>query len=192
MLYLLHGLSYTHDQWPRLGLVSRMDALIASGDLPPFIVVLPQEARFDPPQQSLFGQALVHDLIPWIDARHPTRAEAPFRAIGGLSRGAAWAVHLAFSHPDLFGRVGAHSLPLFETDGARVYAWLTQNPPESLPTVYIDIGRGDPERQTAQDFADLLDTFSVAHEWHLFNGEHSEGYWAEHLLDYLRWYAQNW
>ena len=54
VLYLLHGLSYNGDQWLRLGLVERMDALIAQGEIPPFIIVLPEEVRVDPPQVSSF------------------------------------------------------------------------------------------------------------------------------------------
>ncbi len=192
VLYLLHGQTYSNDQWLRLGLVERMDTLMAMGDIEPFIVVLPQEAPSEPPQISKFPDILVGELIPQIDAHYATRPEKAFRGIGGLSRGAAWAVHIGFEHPDLFCCVGAHSLPLFQADAGKVTRWLTQNPSEQLPRVLIDIGRSDQEWQTAQNFANQLDAAHVPHEWYLLRNGHTEEYWSSHVNLYLNWYAKNW
>ena len=192
VMYLLHGLSYTNEQWLRLGLVSQMDALVASGDIPPFIIVLPLESTFIPPQNSRFDNALVNDLIPWIDSHYQTLPEKQFRGIAGLSRGAAWSVRIGFENVDLFNSVGAHSLPLFEADGANLNTWLTQIPAEDLPVFFIDIGRNDQEVRVAQDFADKLDENNIPHEWYLFTGGHTEEYWSSHLAQYLRWYARDW
>lgn len=191
VVYLLHGLSYRQDQWPRLGLVSMMDELIAAGEIPPFIAVMPLEAPFTPPQTSRFGDALTADLIPWVDEHYQTRPEKAYRAIAGVSRGAAWAVHLGFEHAELFARVGAHSLPLFEADGGRLLAWM-RLADENPPLFFIDIGRNDQEWQTAEAFTDLLDENGILHEWYLFTGGHTEAYWAAHLESYLRWYAADW
>jgi enterochelin esterase-like enzyme len=192
VVYLLHGLSYNEEQWLRLGLAEQLDHLIAEGLLAPFIVVLPREARFSPTQSSGFADALVEELIPWVDQLYRTLPEKSSRAIGGLSRGAAWAVHIGFEHYQLFDRVGAHSLPLFEADAGRLQAWVAQIPDEDLPLFFIDIGRVDRERFTAQDFADQLDQFNIPHTWYLFTGSHTEEYWASHLESYLRWYGADW
>ena len=192
VLYLLHGLLFDHYQWVDLGLVTELDRLIAEKTIPPFIVVFPQEARFNPPQTSTFSNALVFDLIPWIDLHHRTLPEKEFRALGGLSRGAAWSIHIGFSYPDLFSQVGAHSLPLFEADGANLNTWLSQTPEDDLPVFFIDIGRSDPERQSAQHFANRLDEHKIPHDWYLFTGGHNNEYWSSHLHIYLGWYARNW
>jgi enterochelin esterase-like enzyme len=192
VVYLLHGLSYTQDQWRRLGVVGLLDRLIAGGELAPFIVVMPLEAAFEPPQTSHFGDAIVQDLIPWVDKNLHTIPDKDHRAIGGVSRGAAWATRLGFESYELFIRVGAHSLPLFEADGGRLIAWTIQLPKDELPEFFIDIGRNDQEWKTAQTFADLLDENSIPHEWYLFNGGHTEAYWSAHLEQYLRWYAWDW
>ncbi|MFN2304862.1 MAG: alpha/beta hydrolase, partial [Anaerolineales bacterium] len=192
VLYLLHGLSYSDDQWLQLGLAEKMDALIAQGAITPFIVVLPNEAQFNPPQTSNFDDALVTEVIPWIDKHYKTRSERAFRALGGLSRGAAWAVHIGFTHYTLFENIGAHSLPLFEADGGNINTWLARIPSTDLPSFYIDIGRSDQEVQTALNFANLLDEHQVPHEWHLFNGGHTQSYWSSHLETYLKWYARDW
>jgi enterochelin esterase-like enzyme len=190
--YLLHGLSYTQDQWQRLGVVAQMDRLIAGGEIAPYIIVMPLEAVFTPPQTSHFGDAIVLDLVPWVDKNLRAIADQEHRAIGGVSRGAAWATHLGFESYELFSRVGAHSLPLFEADGGRLTAWMTLPPKDELPQFFIDIGRNDQEWHTAQTFADLLDENSIPHEWYLFNGGHTETYWSAHLEQYLRWYARDW
>ena len=192
VVYLLHGLSSTNEQWLNLGLIETMDKLIANRDIAPFIIVLPQETVFAPPQTSQFGNAIVSDLIPWIDSHYRTMPEKTFRGIGGLSRGAAWAVHIGFTNYELFSSVGAHSLPLFQADGANINTWITQLPKEELPLFFFDIGRGDRERLSAQDFADQLDQNNIPHEWYLFIGGHTEAYWSNHLDQYLRWYARLW
>jgi enterochelin esterase-like enzyme len=192
VLYLLHGLSYDNQQWVRLGLAREMDAMIQSGEVSPYIIVQPLEARFDPPESSLFGDAVMQELLPHVDANFRTLDEKAYRAIGGLSRGAAWAVRLGFEHYDRFSKVGGHSLPLFKSDVNRVQTWLSEIPKEGLPLFYLDIGRNDPDWRTALAFANQLDQNAVPHEWYLFNGGHSESYWSAHLSQYLRWYAIDW
>jgi enterochelin esterase-like enzyme len=192
VLYLLHGLSYDNQQWVRLGLAREMDAMIQSGEVSPYIIVQPLEARFDPPESSLFGDAVMQELLPHVDANFRTLDEKAYRAIGGLSRGAAWAVRLGFEHYDRFSKVGGHSLPLFKSDVNRVQTWLSEIPKEGLPLFYLDIGRNDPDWRTALAFANQLDQNAVPHEWYLFNGGHSESYWSAHLAQYLRWYAGDW
>ncbi|MBG0771306.1 MAG: hypothetical protein H0S82_06325 [Anaerolineaceae bacterium] len=191
VVYLLHGLSYRQDQWQRLGLVSMMDELIAAGEVPPFIAVMPLESPFPAPQISQFGNALTNDLIPWVDGHYQTLPEKDYRAIAGFSRGAAWALHLGFQYYELFSRVGAHSLPLFEADAGHIPSWMGLSN-EDLPLFFIDIGRNDPEWKTAEEFTTLLDENGIPHEWYLFTGGHTEDYWSNHLETYLRWYSSGW
>ena len=192
VVYLLHGLSYTNEQWLQLGLVKTMDSLVAARAIPPYIVVLPEESEPDPPQTSAFPNALITDLIPWIDSRYNTRSQKTYRCIGGVSRGAAWAVHIGFEHYQDFNRIGAHSLPLFQADQGKLIQWMQQIPPKDQPQVLIDIGRNDQEWPTAKFFADLLDQYAFPHEWYFFDGDHDAAYWSDHLDMYLIWYAQNW
>jgi enterochelin esterase-like enzyme len=192
VIYLLHGLTYTNDQWPRLGLVETMDSLIAQGEIPAIIIVLPREKHFQSPETSNFPDALVLELIPWIDQAYRTLTDASHHGIGGISRGAAWAVRIGFTHPDHFSRIGAHSLPVFAQDTNQVQVWASQTPPKDLPVTLIDIGRNDREVQSALEFANQLDRYNLPHEFYLFNGEHTEAYWTDHLEFYLRWYTQDW
>lgn len=193
-LYLLHGQGFAHDQWDRLGVDESAEALILAGEIPPFLIVLPRDRSWAQPDEDPFGQALLAELIPHIDATYRTLPERRYRAIGGLSRGAAWAVHLGLTQWQDFGAIGAHSLPVFFSDASKIPAWLDAIPAESLPRIYLDIGEKDrPEvLESARWFESLLNEAGIPHEWHLFTGYHEESYWRLHMEQYLRWYALEW
>ena len=192
VLYLIHGMGSTDDQWDRMGIDEAADRLIASGQIDPLIIVMPFDNSYAQPTQDPFDEALTGELIPWIDRHYNSRPERAFRAVGGLSRGASWALHLGLVSPEIFGAVGAHSLPIFWEDASQVIPWLENIPPEALPRLYLDIGRGDTEVSAVMQFEASLAKSSIPHEFHLNNGYHEEAYWAAHLDQYLRWYSQGW
>jgi enterochelin esterase-like enzyme len=194
VLYLVHGQSYTHDQWDRLGADETASALIARGDLPPFLIVMPRDRVWTQPGQDDFGRALMQELIPYIDAAYRTCPERACRAIGGLSRGAAWALHLGLSEWESFSALGLHSLPVFWDDVPRLRGWLAAIPPEDLPRIYLDVGERDRDeiKESTFWFRDLLDELGIPHEYTLFSGYHDEEYWASHVEQYLRFYAAGW
>ncbi len=194
VLYLIHGQNYNNDQWDRLGADETADALIATGEIPPFIIVMPRDRSWAQPTEDNFGRALVEDLIPRIDNEYRTLPERDYRAVGGLSRGAGWAVHLGLSQWELFGAIGGHSLPVFWTDTYHIREWLDAIPLEKMPRIYLDIGEKDRPNilQSAIWFENLLTEKGIPHEWHLYSGYHEEAYWSAHLDQYLRWYTLNW
>ena len=194
VLYLLHGQGFEDDQWVRLGATRTADQLIFSGQSRSFLIVMPEEenSTLADPNISHFGDALTGELVPWIDAHYPTCSQRSCRAIGGLSRGAAWAVRLGLTHPDLFGAIGAHSLPLFVGDLYRASTWLDDIPAGQMPQFYLDIGRSDRYLSQAESFEQLLSDRHIAHTWQLNDGDHDEVYWNAHTPEYIQWYASNW
>jgi enterochelin esterase-like enzyme len=192
VLYLLHGQTYTNDQWVRLGAPAIADRLIAAGDAPPFIIVMPYDPSWKQPTEYGFAEALTEELIPYVDAHYRTIPSRGQRAIGGLSRGAGWAIHLGLTRPDLFAAFGAHSPVVFWTDGPHLGEWLKAIPPDLLPRIYLDIGDNDHELQTALELEDILNQQNIPHEWHLYPGYHEEAYWHAHVEEYLRWYVTGW
>ncbi len=193
VLYLLHGMDSTDDQWVRLGVGEAMNRLVAAGTIPPFLVVMPYDRdQIQQPTDDPFGEALVQDLVPFVDAHYRTLAGRSQRAVGGLSRGAAWALHLGLWHWQVFGAIGAHSLPIFHADAPLVPGQLAAIPAGELPRIYIDIGRSDAGLEDATNFESLLTQWNIPHEWHVFTGFHDEAYWSAHLEQYLEWYAQDW
>jgi enterochelin esterase-like enzyme len=193
VLYLLHGQTYTDAQWQRLGIAETADQLIADGLIRPYLIVMPLEHdTFADIYKSEFSQSMLEILIPWIDILYDTCADRHCRAIGGLSRGGAWAVHLGFSNWQLFGSIGAHSTPPFNGDLYRLTGWVEAIPPEQLPRVYLDIGRSDIFRPYAAELDATLTALQVPHEWVIPDGEHNEDYWQANLKSYLQWYGLGW
>lgn len=190
VLYLLHGQGYEADQWLRLGIVELAEKLIADGEIPPFLIVMPFNAKSSRSVDvDAFGDILVNELIPFVDKNYRTVAAPPNRALGGLSRGGGWTIRYGLTRPDLFGAFGAHSPAIFYNDYNKLDDWLAEIPADEMPLIYLDIGDGDSDTADARYFADVLADADVLHEWHLFTGLHDENYWQAHVEEYLRWYG---
>jgi enterochelin esterase-like enzyme len=191
ILYLLHGLNSIQDQWTRLGLAEEMDNLIAAGEIQPFIVVMPFELIYTANGEDPFEPILLDGLMPRIDASYRTLTDRAHRAIGGLSRGAGWAVRLGILHPQLFTIVGAHSLAIRAGDEQILNGRLLAGPVSDLPYFFLDSGDHDPPEilQPTLRFEALLTKIGAPHEWRLNTGYHEESYWRSHLQGYLRRYA---
>jgi enterochelin esterase-like enzyme len=213
VLYMLHGYSDNEDKWmPILGMGARVDALIEAGRIAPLIVVMPQidnsfalntDAIKRLPSAFSSGKYedyLIKELIPYIDAHYRTDRSRKGRFIGGLSMGGWAALHLAFSHLELFGRVGAHSPALID-DG-----WLYPNfeARQRLDPVFVASGKDLGDLQVYLDCGDqdsfkffegcdrlyqALQASGVASQYRLSPGGHDDAYWKEHLDDYLLFYA---
>jgi len=193
VLYLLHGQTFDDEMWLDLGAGTIADELISSGAAQPFLMVMPyEEFYYRQPQNNQFPEAFIEEIMPFIDSTFNTCAQRACRALGGISRGASWAVRLGLQQWELFASVGAHSLPTFKGDLEELPDWLEQIPEESAPRLYLDIGRFDPEVKTAYRFEQVLNEKGILNEWHLNDGRHNTEYWAAHLREYLQWYARGW
>lgn len=190
VLYLLHGLGYDEGQWLRLGAAEAADRLVASGGFPRFIIVFPRDPSSRQPGEDPFEAAFLDELIPFIDATYHTRTDRAGRAVGGLSRGAGWAIHLGLGRADLFAAVGGHSPVIFYGDVSQIPGWLDELPEETR--VYLDSGENDQDLKNTRWLEQLLTDHGVPHEWHLNTGFHDEAYWSAHVEQYLRWYAAGW
>ena len=193
VLVMIHGQTYTADQWDRLGLDEAADAAIVAGESRPFLIFMPLEEHTErDPEISNFDVVVTDALLPWIDANYPTCQERACRAIGGLSRGATWAVHIGFLQPEIFGSIGAHSLTPFFGDVYRLPYWLMRTEVGDLPRFYLDMGEDDWFMEALAQYRAAMMENGVAFEWHLDSGSHDEDYWSSHVADYIRWYASGW
>jgi enterochelin esterase-like enzyme len=190
---MIHGMLFDYEQWDRIGADEAADKLISSGEAGPFLIIMPNEERTTAnPNEVKFGSAITESVIPWLEKNYPVCTDRTGRAIGGLSRGAGWAVHIGLSHPEIFSSIGAHSFPPFTGDPQATPHWLTETSPDEIPRVYIDIGIADGGMSLARQFEQILTAYNVPHEWHINNGEHNEAYWSAHVEEYIRWYASGW
>ena len=198
VLYLLHGWPYDDAHWESLGVGDAVDAGIAAGTLPPFIVVLPGGSErlyvnTSGGDRSFEGQA-VNDLIPHVEKTYRTWASREGRAIGGISRGGVWALEIAFMHPDLFGTVGAHSPALSVNLAPPPYDpfYLLAEPSTASLRIYLDAGDADWSREGTQALHEALDRQGIAHEFVVHPGGHQNKLWADNVARYLAFYAAEW
>lgn len=191
VLYMLHGMTDTNQQWVDLGLTDTADRLISAGRIQPMIIVMPYEVNWQlSPEESGYEKAIVDLLIPWVDENYNTCTARDCRAIGGLSRGGNWAVTIGFDHWQLFTAIGAHSTPLFIGGIQALTSDVRKLPSVSdAPAVYVDAGDKDENLSAVKDFEKTLTTLHVPHEYHLNTGAHDAAYWSAHVEDYLLWYA---
>ncbi|MBP3656340.1 MAG: hypothetical protein J6K32_06555 [Clostridia bacterium] len=114
VLYLQHGLTENENEWIAMGKAPYiLDNLLADGKCVPFIVVmcdgmerLEGEGYWD---FTSFGQMLLEEVIPFVEANYRIRAEKSARALAGLSMGSEQASVIGLTHPELFGALGMFS-----------------------------------------------------------------------------------
>ena len=168
VVYLLHGLGMKPADWERSGpgrppLSAAITAARRTGTLPAdLIVVYANGANAHLGSlymnSSLAGRwedALVHDLVAWVDARYRTLPQAASRGVTGLSMGGFGALRFGFLHPDIFGAVYALS-PAFLGFAAD---FGPENPTMvAVPglTSFADLQRHVATTRTRENYAGLL------------------------------------
>jgi enterochelin esterase-like enzyme len=191
VLIMLHGQADSNNEWIDIGLTDTADQLLGAGLIQPMIIVMPFEVSWRArPDDTHFGEALVEDVVPFIDENYSVCWGRACHAVGGLSRGGNWAVYLGFHYPEVFAVVGAHSSPLFYGEMYRISDLLERSSNVVwVPGLYIDVGSKDEGRQEVLDFVDLLDEAGVSYVFNEYEGRHEESYWSAHVRDYLSWYS---
>lgn len=192
VIYLLHGLYADETLFSDLGLLSTADHLENSGESGMFLVVMPRIPDISNYPDDTNASFMVEELLPYVDAHYQTRTERSSRAIGGVSRGATWALRIGLSEWQYFGKIGLHSLAM---DYSEVKSWvnvMAELEQEDRPELFMDVGNLDEDQDSAQSLDFELNNAGLPHSYHLFIGAHNEDYWRNHLSTYLEWYAQDW
>lgn len=188
VLIMLHGKTSSGSQWEDLGLLDAADDLTAEGDIAPLVIIMPEEVYSTLPYtETSYSDVLVDELLPFLYGQYNLCQKRECTAVGGLSRGAAWAARLAFTRWEVFGAAGMHSMPSAFLPLAE---WIRAIPPESIPSLYMDIGVEDVGYKNAREFHELLTRLEIPHEWVEQPGVHAAEYWSAHVREYLRWYGE--
>ena len=199
--YAMHGYSSTENWWLNEAKVGeRADALLASGDLSPMIMVFPL-TRYDDAKTieadmadgvrgpSRMERFLCDELIPYIDAHYSTISAPEGRYIGGFSMGGLFALQIGLHRPDLFGKIGAYSPALTYRDfsGDHFERWLSTDPADAAAldgyakahgmdklSIYLDCGGADdPFSAGASSLYDALTARGIQTAFHPHEGGHS-------------------
>jgi enterochelin esterase-like enzyme len=198
VLYLFHGLNYGDSQWDSLGLDELLDEGIASGEMVPLIVVMPNGWGIDREPDGgpgSFEALIVNDLLPHVERHYCAWDAREGRAVGGLSRGAFWALEIAFRHPRLFASVGGHSPAVFWDNAPPQYNpyYLADDAPEleSL-RIYLDVGEQDWLNKWVVRFRERLDARGLAYTFSTAPGDHGYAYWRSQIAGYIDFYTSAW
>jgi len=206
VLYMLHGRGGNYRFWQDLGLSDMADKMVESGEIQPFIVIMPEGGDEywvnHADNGPRWGDYIGRDLVAETDSQFRTLANRLDRAVGGISMGGCGALQLGINYSDVFSIIGAHSPALRTHDIAPEYfgdqAFFDAHSPVPLfkarPKVaqslkiWIDMGGQDTWHDPALAFHKQLQAEGIAHQWTEQAGGHDGNYWTGHLADYLRYY----
>jgi hypothetical protein len=120
-LYLIQGFTGQLDMWRnrralRPTVIELVDELFARDDVPPCLVVfvdcwtsLGGSQFLDSPGTGRYHTYLCDEVVPFVDGRYATLADAAHRGITGKSSGGYGAMVTPMLRPDLFGGLATHA-----------------------------------------------------------------------------------
>jgi enterochelin esterase family protein len=218
VLYLLHGSGGDEAAWPDMGIANIiMDNLIASGKARPMIVVMPnaywdEYASLDlagprkaPPPGVGGGtggqnidaniQAIVGELVPYVEKNFRTLPGRENRALAGLSMGSGIAANVGLKRPDVFASVGLLSAGNFRKSATSPggTAWLESINPKfladpaatnkQLRLFFMACGTEDPRIDAMAQTTRDLQAHKINVTFKTYPGEHEWKVWRHSLVD---------
>lgn len=119
LIIWLHGMWEDHLRFHQRGGAEVLDAAVADGKLPPCVFVTANGGRssmyVNRPGER-WEDLITKDLLTHVEKTFRISPLREQRAIMGVSMGGMAALRIAFTQPDLFGAVGAHSSAVFAED----------------------------------------------------------------------------
>ena len=193
VVYLLHGQSMGIEIWEEMEMDTIIREVLDQSEIPLFLTVVPQEDDYLRSMAlSGFEDALIDELMPWIDNHYNTCQERSCRSIGGLSRGALWAEKIGFDHPDLFSAVGLLSIPGTFTDDQSLYFIAEKQEEDQKLRIRMDTGMNDRYRHDGSEAATQLTFIGYSYEYNVEPGDHDSDYWKSQLDNYFVWFSKSW
>jgi S-formylglutathione hydrolase FrmB len=119
----LHGMHEDHLRFHARGGAPVLDQSVTDGKLPPCIFVTPNGGRvsmYVNRKDERWEDLITKDLLAHLEANYRVSKQRDQRAIMGVSMGGMAALRIAFTQPDLFGVVGAHSSAVFAEDPEQI------------------------------------------------------------------------
>jgi enterochelin esterase-like enzyme len=191
VFYLLHGAGDDETGWWVKGQAAViLDNLYADKKLVPMIVVMPNGVARKPGQKvekgfkgfgqriSAFEDDLLKDLIPYVEAHYPVRADAADRAIAGLSMGGGQALRIGLKHTDRFAWIGGFSSALFGKQDGLIP---DETARKRLRLLWVSCGDKDRLLKGSEAFHAALKVGNVPHIWHIDVGGHTWPVWRNDL-----------
>jgi enterochelin esterase-like enzyme len=216
VMYLLHGNNGTLNDWVVQGRIQpTADELVASGQIPPAIIVMPDAgSTWYVDRKEKMETAFLQDLMPDVEARFRTINARNGRVIGGLSMGGYGSLRFVLKFPEKFAAVALLSPAIYDPEppenssarrvgvfGAPDYdgeIWKQLNYPTLWDTylakkqpvpMYINSGDDDDFmiEADAAKFYSLLRQNRQPAELRIVNGAHSWPVWESTIGDALKY-----
>jgi len=210
VVLLLHGVYGSHWSWSlRGGAHLTALSLIENGLIDPVVLFMPSDglwgdgtgyiAHPEADYERWIMEDVVGcgtDVIPCVDSRSPL-------FIAGLSMGGYGALRLGAKYAEKVTGFSGHSsitalhqlawfveepLTLYggavESEGALLLYWMKRHR-KSLPPFRFDCGTSDELIEENRELHHALVALNIPHQYFEYEGEHSWGYWREHIADTL-------
>jgi enterochelin esterase-like enzyme len=188
VLYLIPGRSSNPSTWLESGAERVADEMIDAGEIPPFLIV--STSNTDEDADAL---AIQNDLMPWVEANYPVKAERRFRAVAGGSLGGIAAYRIVLSRPERYSSAGIFGSGAVVMEDPRILAWLEAIPAAQKPRFFFNCGfQDDYMLARAKALIEMLDAYTIPHTEIFTAGDHSYAYWSGQLREYFLWMAQDW
>jgi enterochelin esterase family protein len=187
VLYVTDGHEFSHAEMGSLPTI--LDNLLAEGRIRPLIAVFvdPRDVATGENKRGpelltnpRFQWFLTEELIPWIDARYPTRPLPEARAIAGMSLGGLHATYTAMRQPNYFGLIGVLS-PYYLAKPA-VLAEVEKAPRQPVK-LFVSQGAYDYDVDNTRRLRDVLKAKGYPFKYMEANDGHSWGNWRNMLDD---------
>ena len=203
VVYLLNGYDGNYAQWTKTA-----PQLAKTADDLKMIFVYPDGGKsswyFDSPIDSSirYESYIIKELVPYVDANFPTKANPKSRAITGLSMGGHGGLYLAIRHSDVFGSAGSTSggfdfrpfpkswnlpniLGEYETNQARWYDYTVMRQVELLTNkqlaIIFDCGVDDIFITVNRALHEKLLQLKIDHDYIERSGGHNHDYWGSSI-----------
>jgi S-formylglutathione hydrolase FrmB len=203
VVYLLNGYDGNYAQWTKTA-----PQLAKTADDLKMIFVYPDGGKsswyFDSPLDSnmQYESYIINELVPYVDANFPTKANPKSRAITGLSMGGHGGLYLAIRHSDVFGAAGSTSggfdfrpfpkswnlpniLGEYETNQTRWYEYTVMRQVELLTNnqlaIIFDCGVDDIFINVNRALHEKLLQLKIDHDYIERSGGHNHAYWRSSI-----------
>lgn len=208
VLYLLHGIGGTENEWMGGNPIEVLSNAVASGTAVPMIIVMPNVRaaanNWYPSGNEMFGPKniiafdnFINDLrdclMPYIESHYNVYTDRAHTAIAGLSMGGRESLFIGIKMQERFSAVGAFSPApgLLPTPSLGYEGQLTENDfvfkEAYIPSLLvICVGTSDNVIGTsAQDYDKAFTKNTIPHQFYTMPGGHDFSVWKNGLYQFI-------
>jgi enterochelin esterase-like enzyme len=174
VLYLLHGAACDEQTWIERGNIKdRTDRLIARGDIPPAILIMPgcPSCWWVDGAKDKAETAFWNDVVAGVDRTYRTIASRLGRVIAGVSAGGYGAVRFGLKYPDRVAAVAALSPAVYAVTPPTL-SHARRDPPFQRAD-----GQFNQSLWSAENYPRLIEPYFAQHQrvaFYLASGDHDE------------------